>query len=284
LNEELHGSEYSMDRRLGNCEQGLHAIGDRFATMQSDFEVSQQKDDQGEAEGESALERLSNRLNKMQESLTALAHGLHDQAMGEVQSVSATVDTNSVCIKDNASKIDTLDSKFRELHETLSNTTSIVSAHGQQLPPLRERADAAESNLKHLAKEHKATAVLLEERSTELGKVSAAHSTTQQDVKTLQADVEGLFSQIGMTHEEVGNTVENLDLAHNYLQGVVTGLRDTHKLVYDERSSVVPPRKETPKKKLLPSLPTNPVPLSPRRPQTSGMLGGLFSRPMTGVV
>eukprot|EP00930_Biecheleria_cincta_P001474 TRINITY_DN102615_c0_g1_i1.p1 TRINITY_DN102615_c0_g1~~TRINITY_DN102615_c0_g1_i1.p1 ORF type:complete len:526 (+),score=110.21 TRINITY_DN102615_c0_g1_i1:56-1633(+) len=283
LNEELHGSENSIDIRLGIFEEGLHAIGDKFATMEAELAASHQQDEQAE-EGASAFERLSNRLNKIQDKLAALAHKLHDQAMGEVQNVTAIVDTHVVCIKHNAAKIDAIESNLKQLHDALSNATSTVSEHGQQLMLFGERADAAEANLKHLSNEQEVTASLLEKRSTELGEVTAAHSTTRQDVKTLQVDVDSLFSQMGITREEVENTAENLDLAHNYLHGVVTGLRDTHKLVFDERGSVLPHRKETAKKKQLPSLPRSPMPLSARRPQTSGTLGGSISRPMTAVV
>jgi len=274
----------ALKERLATNEMGLQKITDEFASMEANMvqdndshtkdskdhkEEDETKKEEENKKGQSALERFGKRMVKMREELTTLGQQLHDQAMGEVQRCFTSVENNTTSIEHNASAIESLEGKLIELRQRLEQETAAVAEQGRRQAALLEgRADSAAADLSQLSGDQRATSAMLDVRRIEIEEISAAYHTTQQQVQLLKGDLNGLFSQLGATEEEMSSMARRLDLAHDFVQGFGKGLQDTHQYVLDGKSGMLP-YKEACRPKLLPSLPQSPVPLSARRPHTS---------------
>jgi len=192
------------------------------------------------------LQTLAKRLQSLEEAVAKvsgdLATELEKDLFRRVLEVARSVAQHEADIEKNRQFLQNMEAVQRSFGEHLKRHENRSLDLEVKEEKLRLRADMLDAHFCGLANTTKEAAVKLDTHALEMERARARQQQLDCELGAANSTLQALSSEVGSTHRDVAYVTSRLDLAHDYIDGIGKGLKDTHRHVLGGTGGMLAPR------------------------------------------
>lgn len=235
---QLRGDVGTHSKAIDFASDDVRRLSHNVGELQSRMKVLQVEDDSGA--------KMQSRLGKFEEILAKvsrdLATELEKDNGGRLHELSLRVNRVVADASRHGAEIRGLDATQARHDEQLRG----MELHTWELETkgckLRQRADAADSQLGSITSQQKQAALKLDMQTIALERTRAQQQQMTKEISDASTAVDSLGAEVGSARAGLLGVADRINLAHEYIEGVGRGFQDTHKHVLAGSGGMLAPK------------------------------------------